>query len=107
MRRPRVSIQYLTPYQPNREAFHQAVSPNVDRILTEGAHAVRILWAKHRTMVQTIRSIRSGIISSSRAPFDPGQADAVSSALLNCIMMCCRIPNYITRSSRATTAWMF
>ena len=64
---PRVSIQYLTPYQPNREAFHQAVSAKrVDRILTEGAHAVRILWAKHRTMVQAIRSIRSGIIISSR-----------------------------------------
>lgn len=63
----RVQINYLTDVKPNREEFKQAVrSKNLLAILREGAYAVRVLRLKKQVLKKQFRSIREGIIISTR-----------------------------------------
>lgn len=64
---PRVTIEYLTEYVPNREAFKSALkSMKVHKIVSEGWTAARILRAKKKVLMDAFRSISEGIIISTR-----------------------------------------
>lgn len=63
----RVQIKYLTDVRPNREEFKQALrSKNLPGILREGAHAVRVLRLKKQVLKKQFKSIREGVIISTR-----------------------------------------
>lgn len=63
----RVQVNYLTTVSPNREEFKQAIKQkNIPAIIREGLYAVRVLKLKKKVLVEQFRSIREGIIISTR-----------------------------------------
>lgn len=63
----RVQVRYLTGVHPNREEFKQALKQkNIPAIIREGLYAVRVLWLKKKVLIEQFRSIREGIIISTR-----------------------------------------
>lgn len=63
----RVQIKYLTDVRPNREEFKQALrSKNLPGILREGVYAVRVLGLKKQVLKKQFKSIREGVIISTR-----------------------------------------
>ncbi len=63
----RVTVNYLTDVHPNREEFRQAVkSKNPLAIAREGLYAIRVLQLKKQVLKKQFRTIREGIIISTR-----------------------------------------
>lgn len=63
----RVKVRYLTDVHPNREAFKQAIrTKNLPAIFREGVYAGRVLRLKKKVLMKQFRSIREGIIISTR-----------------------------------------
>lgn len=63
----RVQVNYLTKVSPNREEFKQAIKQkNIPAIFREGVYAGRVLRLKKRVLMKQFRSIREGIIISTR-----------------------------------------
>ena len=63
----RVKVRYLTNVHPNREEFKQAIrTKNLPAIFREGVYAGRVLRLKKKVLMKQFRSIREGIIISTR-----------------------------------------
>lgn len=62
-----VQVTYLTDVHPNREEFKQAIrSRNLLAIFREGAYALRVLRLKKKVLKKQFKSIREGVIISTR-----------------------------------------